>query len=177
MITSLIVATDINGLVGKGDKLPWNEPVDMQWFINKTRNKAVVMGARTCAGIGKALPNRLNMVVASMFNWEVIPDIHVVPDLYDAIQLAKNKGYNELVICGGPSLYKQAIKWVDKVYLTVLDKEYEGDVHLDIPEIKEMMNFTNPKGVTESCFVIEHQQPVDGVGTFTTFTRVRAPKW
>ncbi|UQT03007.1 dihydrofolate reductase [Serratia phage vB_SmaS-Totoro] len=172
MIVSMIVAMDKNMLVGKDDTLPWNEPIDMQWFRRKTRHKAIIMGYRTYMGIGKPLPGRLNIVMAS--GSPEVPGATVVPDLYDATQVAKQHRYNELVICGGPSLYNRYILSVDKLYLTVLENEYEGNVHLKNDIIAELMRIDSKETLTESGFVLEDIRTVEGVGQFKIFTRVRS---
>ena len=59
MIISLIIALDENNVIGQDDRIPWNEPEDMMWFVTKTRHKAIVMGRKTFDGLHNPLPNRL----------------------------------------------------------------------------------------------------------------------
>lgn len=171
MIVSMILATTKNALIGKGDHLPWHEPVDFEWFKSKTRHKAILMGHRTQKGINRALPNRLNIVMSNDPYWDDFDDILTAPDLYDAIQVAKSKGYNELVICGGPTLYNRYFDLIDKLYVTRLEKEYEGDVYLTNPGILRLVDCDLPDVLIDG-WLQEEMRIVNGVGTFKTLVRV-----
>lgn len=128
---SLIWATDKNNLVGKDNKLPWHYKEDLQYFKKTTLNKKVLMGKQTFDSIisylGKPLPNRTS-IVASLEEFEY-KDIEVINDLDKYL-----KNYNdddELFIIGGLSIYKQAYKYADKLYITYIDKEHDGNVYFD----------------------------------------------
>ena len=119
MIFSLIVAHDLDFVIGQDDTLPWRSKEDMQWFVRKTKNKAIVMGSTTAKGIGRALPGRTHYVLTSNpSQFESIPDIIAYSSFEDIAVDASRKGYNEIVICGGVSIYKQLLDRVQKLYVT-----------------------------------------------------------
>ena len=121
---SIIAAIDPKGVIGRDNKLPWEIPDDMKHFRNATRNSVVIMGRKTWESIGRPLPGRVNIVVTSheISNRDII----VRRSLRDAI--GKAKSYNkEIYIIGGATLYKEALGVADRLILSHVKKEYEGD--------------------------------------------------
>lgn len=133
---SLIVAMAKNHVIGMKNDLPWHIPADLKRFKELTRGKPCIMGRNTFesifARIGKPLPDRLNIVISkSGFKAD---NIEVCESLDNAIAHAKNKyPHTEIMIIGGASVYAQAIDKVDRLYLTIISKEPEGDAFF--PEI------------------------------------------
>lgn len=175
MIFSMIVAHNLKFVIGKGDQLPWKSKVDMQWFIQKTRNKAIVMGSTTALGIGKALPNREHYVLTSNPVEFTIPNIHAFSSIEDIAVDATRKGYNELVICGGLSLYKQFIDRVQKIYITEIPDCSDGDVYLDVPLLRSLSETVDPK-VVKNGWAIESviDDTIEGC-TLMTFAKIQNP--
>lgn len=168
---SMIVACDQNFLIGKGDKLPWKSKEDMQWFIQKTRHKAILMGATTANGIGKVLPNRLNIVLTSDPEHIQYEGVAAVTTTAQANFEALNRGFNEIVVCGGLSLYNLYIDQVEKIYFTQLDSAYEGDVKLDIPLFEDLA-LLDQYSENFQGWVLEEKQYIPDVGWFKTFIKV-----
>lgn len=126
---SLIVAMAANHVIGADNDLPWHLPADLQHFKSITMGKPVIMGRKTFQSItdriGRPLPGRPNIVISSSFSY---PGIDVFPDLETAISEARFEHPNtELMIIGGASIYEQAISLVDRMYLTVIHRDYKGD--------------------------------------------------
>ncbi len=177
MVISMIVCMDPSGLVGKGDALPWNVPEDMAWFKEKTRHKAIVMGRKTFEGIGRALPGRLNIMLTKSGS-STVEGVEDFNDLRAAIRSAVARGYEEVVICGGPETYRYALDkgLVDKIYLTVLNERYEGDKYFRHALLDDL-RIALSDGVTKmrQGWVVEHAHTT-AVATYQIFARVRSAK-
>lgn len=128
----IIAALTKKRVIGKDNKLLWNLPEDMENFRKLTTGNTVIMGTRTFESIGKPLPNRNNIVVS--FVPIEIEGADVCLSLEEAIAKAKSYG-KEIFIIGGASVYKQALPLADKLYLSFVKKEYEGDAYF--PEFDE----------------------------------------
>ncbi|HVM73459.1 MAG TPA: dihydrofolate reductase [Candidatus Paceibacterota bacterium] len=119
-----------NRVLGKGNELIWHIPDDLKRFRDLTRGHPVVMGRKTFESIvamrGSGLPNRPNIVVTRDPNWE-FKDAIVAHSLEEGIAKAKELDQEEIFIGGGGEIYTQALPLVDKLYLTLIDDEKEGD--------------------------------------------------
>jgi len=121
---NLIVATSKNGVIGNDNSLIWHLPADLKHFKNLTTGKTIVMGRKTYESIGRALPNRRNIVITRQDDYD--PDgCEVVSSLEEALLLC---GENCFII-GGGEIYKQSIDIADKIYLTLIDEDFEGDTY------------------------------------------------
>lgn len=117
---SIIVAVGKNLEIGKDNKLIWTIPDDMKYFKNVTTGKTVVMGLKTYESIGKALPNRNNVVI-SYENLD-LKDAKVITDYKEVFDYK-----DEVFVIGGASIYKLFIPYADKLYLTEIDSDAEAD--------------------------------------------------
>jgi dihydrofolate reductase len=126
MIISLIVAISNNYCIGKDNQLLWHLPKDLKFFKQHTTGKPVVMGRKTFDSIGKPLPNRRNIVISTNRNL-VIEGAEVVSSLQEAIALCK--GEEEVCIIGGGKIYNEAVGIVNKMYITMVDTDIEGDTY------------------------------------------------
>ena len=124
MRISLIAAVSKNNVIGGDNKLLWHLPADLKHFKAITTNHTIIMGRKTYESIGKALPNRRNIIVTRQENFEA-PGCEIIHQLQDAINLCEKE--DEVFIIGGGEVYKQAIHAADKIYLTRIYKEFEGD--------------------------------------------------
>ncbi len=123
---NLIAALAENRVIGRNGRLPWHLPQDLRRFQTLTRDHTVVMGRRTWDSIGQQpLKNRRNLVL-SRNPGIVAPGCEVVPDLDTA--LAKAEGEDEVFILGGADVYRKALPRADRLYLTVVHAEVQGDV-------------------------------------------------
>ena len=119
-----------NRVLGKNNQLLWHIPDDLKRFYKITKGHPVIMGRKTFESvvsyIHKALPDRPNIVVTRDTAW-TYPEVHVVHSLQEGIELAKTLDQNEIFIGGGGEIYAQALPFVDKLYLTIIDDDKEGD--------------------------------------------------
>lgn len=122
---SIIVAVGANREIGKNNALLWQIPEDLKHFKEKTTGKAIIMGERTFNSIGRALPNRLNIVLSQNPDLK-IEGVTVCDSIPEAIEVG-SKFSDEVFIIGGGSIYAQTIGLADKLYLTLVDKAFEAD--------------------------------------------------
>lgn len=123
MSISIIVAMAENSVIGVDNSLPWHLPGDMKWFRRHTLGKSVVMGRKTYESIGKPLPDRANIVVTRNPEYDA-PGCQVVTSIDAALEVA---GEGEVMILGGEELYRQILPRADRLYLTLVRAEIEGD--------------------------------------------------
>lgn len=121
---SIISAISKNNVIGLNNTLPWHLPEDLKHFKNLTTGKTVVMGRKTFESIGKPLPNRTNIVL-SRNNKEInIPGVITTNNIESLIH-----SENEIFIIGGSEIYSLFLPYANKLYLTLIDEEYEGDTY------------------------------------------------
>lgn len=136
-IISHIVAAASNNTIGLKGELPWHIPEDLQFFHDMTKGHAIVMGRKTFESLGKPLPDRLNVVVTRQEGFR--PEgTHVFNDIQKAVDFCKTKTSeygSEIFIIGGGEIYRQSMDMVDKIYLTRIHQEFEGDAFY--PDVDE----------------------------------------
>lgn len=122
---SLIVAHDMNRVIGKNNKMPWHIPNELAYFKEKTMGKAIVMGRNTFESIGRPLPGRLNIVITrnTSYNPEGVTVVHSIEE---AIEIAR-KHHEEVMVIGGEQIFKEVLPYTDLIYVTLIQNEFEGD--------------------------------------------------
>ncbi|MCE7058818.1 dihydrofolate reductase [Dyadobacter sp. CY343] len=133
MEIAIIVAVSNNGVIGKDNQLLWRLPDDLKRFKQLTLNHPMIMGRKTFESIGKPLPGRTSIVVTRNpdFDYEGIIVAH---SLEVAIALAAEIESEEVFVIGGGELYKQAQPLADRLYVTEVDTEIDGDTYFQIAE-------------------------------------------
>jgi dihydrofolate reductase len=126
MIISAIAAVSRNGVIGKKNRLPWHLPADMRFFKQTTLGHPVIMGRKTYVSFGKALPGRTNIVITRQLDY-ALPDGLVTHSLEEAIHAASQSNPSEIFILGGAQIYRESLPWLDRVYKTLIEGEFEGD--------------------------------------------------
>ena len=140
MIISQIAAVSLNHVIGVNNGLPWKMPNDTVYFKEKTLGHHIVMGRRNYEAEGKALPGRVNIVLTRNKEY-IITDGIVVHQIEDAITIAEKAGEKELFIVGGEEIYKLAMPFTNRIYLTRIHTEADGDTfypELDWSKWKEI---------------------------------------
>lgn len=125
---SIIVATSKNRVIGNNNSLIWKLPADLKRFKQITTGNTVVMGRKTYESIGKPLPNRRNIIITRDTNY-LVDNCEIVNSIEEALMLCNN----DCFIIGGGEIYKQSIDIADKIYLTLVQEDFEGDTYF--PEI------------------------------------------
>lgn len=124
MRVSIIAAMDRNRVIGRDNSLPWHLPADLLWFKKNTMGKPVVMGRKTYESIGRPLPGRTNIVLSRDLNYQAEGCV-VVHTLEEAIRVAEEG--EEIMIIGGAQLFEQLLSRANRLYLTRIDAEFDGD--------------------------------------------------
>lgn len=129
MIVSQIAAMSENRAIGLKGGLPWHIPEDLKFFRDKTRGHPCVMGRKTFDSLGgKPLPGRLNVVITRQKDYRVPDGVEVYPNLEAALEALRPRySGQEVFITGGGEVYSQAMSVTDRIYLTVIHSEFEGD--------------------------------------------------
>lgn len=130
MQISMFMAMDRNQLVGHQGTMPWKISSDLQYFKRMTMNKPLVMGRVTFESLGGVLPGRPHIVITRDRQWQH-EGVEVVHSLDDGIAAANRHEGDELMIIGGADICAQAMPRTQRLYLTVIDHEFEGDRWLD----------------------------------------------
>lgn len=124
MIISMIAAMAQDRIIGKDNQMPWHLPADFAWFKRCTMGKPVVMGRKTYESIGRPLPGRQNIVISRDANL-VIDGVTTVTSIDEAIKTAKDA--EEIMIIGGGTIYTACLDKADKLYITHIEANIEGD--------------------------------------------------
>lgn len=131
MQISLIVATDLNGVIGAKGRLPWHLPADLKHFRRSTLHKPVIMGRRTYDSIGRPLPKRQNIVLTQRSDFSA-PGCQVANSLHHAIGLARegqSGAPDEAMVIGGGQIYRQFLPYADRILMTVVCHHHAGDTY------------------------------------------------
>lgn len=139
MTVSLIWAMADNRVIGIDNRLPWKLPADMQWFRKQTMGKPIVMGRLTFESFGaRPLPGRRNLIVSRNPDYRA-EGAEVFESLEAALAAAGDS--EEVMVIGGASLYAQALPHADRLYMTLVHAEVEGDAHfpdVDLTQWREV---------------------------------------
>lgn len=127
MIISTIVAVAKNNVIGKDNDIPWYLPADLKYFKKITTGHHIVMGRKCYESIGRPLPKRTNVVVTRN-PFFIATGCLITHNVAEAVQLAEANGEEEVFIIGGGQIYEIALPHVDRIYLTEVDLEVEGDI-------------------------------------------------
>lgn len=136
MKISIVVAIAQNGAIGIENKLPWRLSSDLKHFKRLTSGHAILMGRKTYQSIGKPLPKRTNLVVTRDKNYTAA-GCEVFLSIDAALDLAKERGETEIFVIGGAQIYNQVLPKADKIYLTKVKANIEGDAFFEIKNLEE----------------------------------------
>jgi dihydrofolate reductase len=129
-----VVAMSANGVIGRDGGLPWRLPDDLRRFKAITMGRPLLMGRRTFESLGRPLPGRENIVLTRDMRW-MADGVRVVHSLDEA--LAAVPGAEELMVIGGADIYRLAWPRLDRLELTEVHAEVEGDTRLDVHDPAE----------------------------------------
>jgi len=127
MLVSAIAAAARNGIIGDGADIPWRLSADLKYFKKVTTGHAVIMGRKTFDSVGKPLPLRTNIILTRDPFFTATGTL-VAHTLTESLELAYEQGETEVFILGGGDIYQQSSHLWDKLYLTEVDHDAEGNV-------------------------------------------------
>lgn len=131
---SIIVAVAKNNVIGKDNKLIWHLPEDLKRFKRLTSNHTIIMGRRTFESLGRVLPNRKHVILCNDAKMNI--DDENVEILDDISKLKKYiESDDENFVIGGATIYRLLMPFANKMYITHINQEFDGDVYF--PEISE----------------------------------------
>lgn len=122
---SIIAAVAANGVIGRGNGLPWHLAGDLKWFKALTLGHHMIMGRRTFDTVGKPLPGRTTVVITRDATYRAPDGVVVVPTVDEAIEFAAHD--DEPFICGGGEIYRLTLHRANRMYITQVHAEVEGD--------------------------------------------------
>ncbi len=126
MIKSIMVARSDNRVIGKDNDLVWHMPADLKYFKETTTGHYVIMGRKTYESVDKPLPGRLNIIVTRQKDYRREGCI-VVHSVEEALALGEKNRQEEVFILGGSQIYVLTMDTADRIYLTEIQAEFEGD--------------------------------------------------
>lgn len=153
---SLIVAVAENGVIGRDGAMPWRLSTDLKRFKSLTIGKPVIMGRKTWESLGRPLPNRLNIVITrdeSFLNDNAVIVHSLSQARFEAEENAKQLGEQEIFVIGGGEIFKQALPFAHRMYVTEILDSIEGDTvfpTFDANEWHAIESSFIPKGEKDS---------------------------
>ncbi|PSF10522.1 dihydrofolate reductase [Marinobacter fuscus] len=131
MRKALIVAMARNRVIGRNNKLPWYLPGDLKYFKQATMGKPIIMGRKTWDSIGRPLPGRMNVVISRNPEWQAPAGTVSAASLKEALIKAEAQaeldGGDEVMIIGGGQIYAETLPTVDRMYITRVHADVDGD--------------------------------------------------
>lgn len=150
MIISIIAAVGHNRVIGHKNALLWQLPADLDYFKKRTLAKPIVMGVKTFESIGRALPGRFHIVLAQATDYSA-PGCKIATSIPEAVAIAEQSEMgqksNELMVCGGQSVYCQFLPLASRMYLTFVEGDFEADTYFpefDLNEWREVERTFRP---------------------------------
>lgn len=146
---SIIVAMDQNGVIGRNNDLPWHLPNDLKYFKKTTEGKTVVMGRKCYESIGRPLPKRKNIVLSrTAFIQENVDWYSCIDEVLDLPE--------EVFIIGGSQIYKALLPFCNRLYITKIHHEFEGDTFFPNIDLSEWLEVSKEKGIIDDKNIYEH---------------------
>ena len=147
----MIVAMSANNVIGVANQLPWHLPEDLKHFKKHTINKPIIMGRNTFDSIGRALPERDNIVLSR--TQQLSHDqIFLANNKSDALRMAedfaKSRGSEEIMIVGGEQIYRMFFDDVSRIYVTLVDLIIDGDAFFPVIDYKLWTSVTHSERMT-----------------------------
>jgi dihydrofolate reductase (trimethoprim resistance protein) len=145
MKISLIAAMDNNRVIGKNNDIPWRLPKEWQYVRKTTMGHPIILGRKNFESIGKALPGRRNIILTQDRSY-CAQGCEILYSVEDVIKSCHNE--DEIFIFGGEQIYKLFLPYVEKMYLTKIDYEFEGDTFFPEVDYEQWQEISVQKGIT-----------------------------
>ncbi len=154
---SILVAMAKNRVIGRNNQLPWHLPADLKHFKFLTMGQIIVMGRKTYESIGRSLPGRENIIITRQLGYE-IPGATVVSSLQDALLICEESSTisRESFIIGGENLYRQTLGICQRMYITEIQSDFEGDIFFPEFDRSDWEEIQRHKHISENGAHIEY---------------------
>lgn len=145
---SIIVAMDKNNVIGKDNDMPWHLPNDLKHFKETTLGHTMIMGRKTFDSIGRVLPGR-KTVVLTRSEQKFPEEVDVIHSIEEILTLVKENENDEIFVIGGGELFKVMLAYADKLYVTVIDEAFDGDVYFPKIDLEVWEEVSKEKGLKD----------------------------
>ncbi|MGA9227213.1 MAG: dihydrofolate reductase [Mesobacillus sp.] len=145
---SLIWAMDENRVIGLHNELPWRLPEDLKFFKRVTMGHPIAMGRKTYESIGKPLPGRENIVITRDETFR--PEGSVIMNSIEELLEYTAKKDDEVFVIGGAEIFKEVLPKADRLYLTMIHEQFEGDTYFPVFDIDKWQLETREKGLKDN---------------------------
>ena len=143
---SIIVAKAKNNIIGKDNKLLWNLPEDLKHFKELTTGHTMIMGRKTFQSLGRVLPNRKHIIFSQNPDFKVDDEnVEVVHSLLQIQNLIEGK--EEVFVIGGAMIYNFLMPYVKKMYVTEIEKDFDGDTFFPVIDNNIWKEISREKGI------------------------------
>lgn len=145
---NMIACMGKNRAIGKNNQMPWKLPADLKHFKKITTPFTVVMGRKTYESIGKPLPDRINVILTTDKNYQAegCTVYHDIPTLIENEFVEEG---NTIFVIGGAEIYKQFLPYANKLYVTIIEEEFEADAYFPEINLKEWEQISFEKGIKD----------------------------
>ena len=145
-VNIIVACANNTNVIGKDGNMPWHLPLDLKYFKARTEHQIVIMGRKTYESIGKALPNRINIVISSDIKYrdKVDSGVWTATSYSEALKLTNSFKEKEVFVIGGGKVYEQAMKgFINYIYVTWVNNKDNSSIYGDtfFPKISD--NFEN----------------------------------
>ena len=153
---SIIVAKAKNNIIGKDNKLLWKLPADLQRFKELTTGHIIIMGRKTFESLGRVLPNRKHIVFTQNPDFKVNDEnVQVVHSMLEIQEYIESE--EECFVIGGALIYNLLMPYVNKMYITQIDKDFEGDAFFPRIDETKWKEVEREKGVKDENNNLEYE--------------------
>lgn len=142
---SFIVAMDENRVIGKNNQLPWHLPEDLKYFKKVTMGHPIIMGRKTFESIGRPLPGRENIIVTRQTSYKQ-EGCTVLNSIEELLGYCAQNESEEYFVIGGAEIFKEILSAADRLYITFIHKEFEGDTFFPSLNMDEWALTSQEKG-------------------------------
>ncbi len=152
---SLLVAMDQHRLIGKDNQLPWHLPQDLAYFKKVTMGHKIIMGRKTFESIGRPLPGRENIIVTRDMTYTQ-PGCTILHSIEEIIALS-SRSNEEVFVIGGAEIFKEILPVSDRLYITEIDHEFEGDTYFPERKHSEWIKVSAERGIMDEKNPYDYQ--------------------
>ena len=161
---SIVVAKAKNNIIGKDNKLLWNLPEDLKHFKELTTGHTMIMGRKTFQSLGRVLPNRKHIIFSQNPDFKVDDEnVEVVHSLLQIQNLIEGK--EEVFVIGGAMIYNFLMPYVKKMYVTEIEKDFDGDTFFPVIDNNIWKETSREKGIKNEKNNLDYY--------FVTYERVK----